>query len=118
MKVVYAPEKLLERYEYQCDYTYANRVKVPPGTQATWANIKRGLIMLRNVFWRLGVLGNYKKVFWKFALRRLRKGDIEGMLAAALVGHHLIRFGQEATSGNQNASNYSVRLREAAVPAE
>jgi radical SAM superfamily enzyme YgiQ (UPF0313 family) len=118
MKVVYAAEKLFERYEYQCDYTYANRVKAPASTQATWPNIRRGLIMLRNVFWRLGVLGDYKKIFWKFALRRLRKGDIEGMLAASLVGHHLIRFGQEATSGNQNASNYSVRLREAAVPAE
>jgi hopanoid C-2 methylase len=118
MKVVYAPEKLFERYEYQCDYTYAKRVKAPASTQATWPNIRRGLIMLRNVFWRLGVLGDYKKIFWKFALRRLRKGDIEGMLAASLVGHHLIRFGQEATSGNQNASNYSVRLREAAVPAE
>jgi hypothetical protein len=93
-------------------------VKAPASTQATWPNIRRGLIMLRNVFWRLGVLGDYKKIFWKFALRRLRKGDIEGMLAASLVGHHLIRFGQEATSGNQNASNYSVRLREAAVPAE
>ena len=118
MKVVYAPQQLFDRYEYQCDYTYANRVKPPASTRATWPNIKRGLIMLRNVFWRLGVLSDYKKIFWKFALRRLRKGDIEGLLAAALVGHHLVRFGQEATSGNQNASNYSVRLREAAVPAE
>jgi hopanoid C-2 methylase len=118
MKVVYAPEKLFERYEYQCDQTYAKRVKPPASTQATWPSIKRGLIILRNVFWRVGVLGDYKRIFWKFALRRLRKGDIEGMLSAALVGHHLVRFGQEATSGNQNASNYSVRLREAAVPAE
>jgi len=118
MKAVYAPEKLLDRYEYQCDYTYANRVKPPASTQATWPNIRRGLIMMRNVIWRLGVVGDYKRIFWKFALRRLRKGDIEGMLAASLVGHHLIRFGQEATSGNQNASNYSVRLREAAMPAE
>jgi hopanoid C-2 methylase len=118
MKVVYAPDKLFERYEYQCDYTYPKRVTAPAATQATWPNIRRGLIMMRNVFWRLGVLGNYKRIFWKFALRRLRKGDIEGLLAASLVGHHLVRFGQEATSGTQNASNYSVRLREAAVPAE
>ena len=118
MKVVYAAEKLFERYEYQCDYTYANRVKVPASTRATWPNIKRGLIILRNVFWRVGVLSDYRRVFWRFALKRLRKGDIEGLLSATLVGHHLVRFGQEATSGRQNASNYSVRLREAAVPAE
>ena len=40
--------------------------------QKSWANIRRGLIMLRNIFWKVGVLGDYRKVFWKFALGRLR----------------------------------------------
>jgi hypothetical protein len=35
-----------------------------------------------------------------------------------MVGHHLIMFARAATSGEQNASNYSIRLREAQVPAE
>jgi hopanoid C-2 methylase len=35
-----------------------------------------------------------------------------------LVGHHLIRFAREASTGQQNASHYSARLREAAVAAE
>jgi radical SAM superfamily enzyme YgiQ (UPF0313 family) len=118
MQIAYEPEKLFARYDHQCDYTYTNRVKVPVGGQATWANIKRAAAMLRKVFWKIGVLGDYKKVFWKFALKRLRKGDIEGLLSGALVGHHLVRFAQEARRGNQNASNYSIRLREAAVPAE
>jgi radical SAM superfamily enzyme YgiQ (UPF0313 family) len=118
MEVAYDPVKLFERYDYQCEYTYTNRVKAPVGGQLTWANIKRALIILRNVFWKVGVLGDYRRVFWKFALKRLRKGDIEGLLSATLVGHHLVRFAQEATHGNQNASNYSIRLREAAVPAE
>ena len=53
----------------RCDYTYANRLKVPVSPeQKSWANIKRGLIMLRNIFWKVGVLGDYRKVFWKFAL--------------------------------------------------
>ncbi|WP_407175887.1 B12-binding domain-containing radical SAM protein [Bradyrhizobium sp. STM 3562] len=118
MEIAYGPERLFDRYNYQCEYTYANRVKPPIRGQATWANIKRALVILRNVFWKVGVLGDYRRVFWKFALKRLRKGDIEGLLAATLVGHHLVRFAQEATRGNQNASNYSIRLREAAVPAE
>ncbi len=119
MQLAYHPERLFARYNYQCDYTYANRVKVPvTRAQLNWPNIRRALVMLKNVFWKVGVLGDYRKVFWDFALKRLRKGDIEGLLAAALVGHHLVRFAQEATSGRQNASNYSLRLREASVPAE
>jgi radical SAM superfamily enzyme YgiQ (UPF0313 family) len=119
MQIAYAPEKLFERYEYQCEFTYANRVKVPVSrARLNWANIKRALVILRNVFWKAGVRGSYRKEFWKFALKRLRRGDIEGLLSAALVGHHLITFAREASIGNQNASNYSLRLREAQVPAE
>jgi radical SAM superfamily enzyme YgiQ (UPF0313 family) len=119
MEAAYQPEKLYARFQYQCDYTYANRLKVPVSPELkTWANAKRGLIMLRNIFWKVGVLGDYKRVFWKFALGRLRKRDIEGLLGAVLVAHHLIVFARKASSGQQNASNYSLRLREAAVPAE
>jgi hypothetical protein len=86
--------------------------------QKSWANIKRGLIMLRNIFWKVGVLGDYRRVFWKFALPRLRHGDIEGLISSTLVAHHLIMFARGASVGHHNASNYSVRLREASVPAE
>ncbi len=119
MEVAYQPEKLYARYQYQVDYTYANRLKVPvTAEQKSWDNIKRGLIMLRNIFWKVGVLGDYRKVFWKFALSRLRHGDIEGLISSALIAHHLIMFARAASIGQQNASNYSMRLREASVPAE
>ena len=36
----------------------------------------------------------------------------------AMIAHHLIMFARAASVGQQNASNYSVRLREASVPAE
>ncbi|MGA2288595.1 B12-binding domain-containing radical SAM protein [Bradyrhizobium sp.] len=119
MEIAYQPEKLYARYQYQVNFTYANRLKVPvTPQQKTWANIKRGLIMLRNIFWKVGVLGDYRKVFWKFALSRLRHGDIESLIAVAMVGHHLIMFARAASTGQQNASNYSIRLREVSVPAE
>jgi hopanoid C-2 methylase len=119
MAVAYEPAKLYARYQYQCDYTYAQRIKVPVADELkTWPNIRRALIMLRNIFWQVGVLGDYKRVFWKFALGRLRKGDIQGLIGSAMIAHHLIEFARAATSGQQNASNYSIRLREAAVPAE
>jgi radical SAM superfamily enzyme YgiQ (UPF0313 family) len=119
MAVAYEPEKLFARYAYQCEYTYANRLKVPVSPEKkSWANIKRGLIMLRNLFWKVGVLGDYRRVFWKFAWARLTKGDIEGFVGASIISHHLITFARAASSGRQNASNYSIRLREASVPAE
>jgi radical SAM superfamily enzyme YgiQ (UPF0313 family) len=119
MEVAYQPEKLYARYQHLVDFTYANRLKVPvTAEQKTWANIKRGLIMLRNIFWQVGVLGDYRRVFWKFALSRLRHGDIEGLISVAMIGHHLIMFARAASVGQQNASNYSMRLREASVAAE
>jgi hypothetical protein len=74
--------------------------------------------MLRNIFWKVGVLGDYKVEFWKFALRRLARGEIEYLISSILVAHHLIMFARDASGGQANASNYSMRLREASVPAE
>ena len=119
MKSAYTPEKLFARCQYQCDYTYANRIKVPVAPELkSWSNIRRALTILRNIFWKVGVLGDYKKVFWKFALGRLRHRDIEGLIHSAIIAHHLIEFSRAASGGKQNASNYSIRLREASVPAE
>jgi radical SAM superfamily enzyme YgiQ (UPF0313 family) len=118
MGSAYEPARLLERYEYQIRETYSNRLNMRTPQQATSANIKRGLSMLRNIFWKVGVLGDYKWHFWKFALRRLARGQIEYLISSILVAHHLIMFARDASSGQQNASNYSIRLREASVPAE
>jgi hypothetical protein len=119
MEKAYTPEKVFARYQYQCDYTYANRLKMPvPDEMKTWPNIRRGLVILRNIFWKVGVLGDYRSVFWKFAFGRIKRGDIEGLIGCTIIAHHLISFARAASTGKQNASNYSLRLREAAVPAE
>jgi radical SAM superfamily enzyme YgiQ (UPF0313 family) len=117
MSKAYEPARLLRRYEYQIQQTAPNQIERPP-QKASWKNIRLGLILLRNIFWRIGVLGDYRAEFWKFALRRLRRGEIEHLIATMLVAHHLIVFARAASTGRQNASNYSMRLREAAVPAE
>jgi hopanoid C-2 methylase len=119
MSVAYAPEKVFSRYEQLCDNVLTRRLKVPVSPEVrSWANIKRALVMLRKIFWKVGVLGSYRRVFWKFALGRLRRGDIEGLIQSTLMSHHLITFTRDATSGAQNMSNYSFRLRDAQVPAE
>ena len=118
MGAAYEPAKLLQRYDYQIRETYPNRIKPPPIDELTWPNIRLGLVILRNIFWKVGVLGDYKLEFWKFALQRLARGEIEHLIEAMMVGHHLIMFARAASRGRQNASNYSMRLREASVPAE
>jgi radical SAM superfamily enzyme YgiQ (UPF0313 family) len=118
MGSAYQPDKLLERYEYQIRETYPKRLNPRTPQQATWANIKLGLTMLRNIFWKVGVLGDYKREFWKFALRRLARGEIEYLISSILVAHHLIMFARDASGGVTNASYYSMKLQEASVPAE
>ena len=119
MAGAYQPEKLIERFEYQIRETYPHRIQ-PPATpeRMAWSNIRRGLIMMRNIIWQVGVLGHYKRVFWKFAFRRMIRGEIEHFIAVMMVAHHLILYARAASVGRVNASNYSLRLREVSVPAE
>ena len=56
--------------------------------------------MLRNIFWKVGVLGDYKMQFWKFALPRLARGEIEHLISSILVAHHLIIFARDASDGH------------------
>jgi hopanoid C-2 methylase len=115
----YTPEKLFARFEHQVTATYPNRLKPPNSPQrVNWRNIKRGLTMLSKIIWTLGVVGDYRGSFWKFAWPRLKAGDIEIVISVGLVAHHLIVFSRGAASGSQTASYYSTRLREVAEAAE
>lgn len=115
----YTPEKLFARFEHQVRVTYPNRLQPPNSKQRlSWRNIKRGMTMLSNIIWHVGVKSDYRRVFWKFAWPRLKTGDIERVISVGLVAHHLIVFARDASSGQQNASYYSTRLRDMPVAAE
>jgi hopanoid C-2 methylase len=118
MKDAYQPDKVYERYQHQVEHTFPNRLKPPGGRGFTFDDIRRGVRMLGRVIWNVGLVGDYKWVFWRFALARLARADLEGLLITALISHHLIVFSREASTGRQNASNYSTRLREAATVAK
>jgi radical SAM superfamily enzyme YgiQ (UPF0313 family) len=115
----YTPEKLFARFEHQVRETYPNRFQ-PPNTKQRLSsrNIKRGLTMLANILWKVGVKSDYRREFWKFAWPRLKAGDIERVISVGLVAHHLIVFARDASSGQQNASYYSTKLRDMPVAAE
>jgi radical SAM superfamily enzyme YgiQ (UPF0313 family) len=119
MRIAYQPENLLARYERQIRVTYSKRLRPPNRMQrATWRNIKRGLTILSRICWHVGVKGDYRRVFWRFALKRLMRGEIEHFIATMFLAHHLILFTREATAGRRSASNYSVERTASLVPAE
>ena len=51
-------------------------------------------------------------MFWRFALARLRRGEIEYLIQVTLLAHHLILFAREASAGRRDASNYSFKPSE------
>jgi radical SAM superfamily enzyme YgiQ (UPF0313 family) len=109
----YSPEFLYERYQYQVDYTYANRI-VPPNSPArvNWPNIKKALIMMGNILIRMGLLSSYRQTFWKLAGPALKAGKIEDVIGTGWASYHLIEFAKECAAGEESASFYSQKLRE------
>lgn len=109
----YDPEFLYERFAYNIEHTYSNRIEVPNSpARVSWANIRKGLSLLGNILLRVGVLSNYRKTFWKMAKPALKSGDIENLIHVGLVGHHLIKFADECTRGQESASFYSQKVRD------
>jgi hopanoid C-2 methylase len=119
MAGAYQPKAIFARYAYQVRETYPHRPKLPNSSErVSWRNVRRGLDILRRIIWEVGVRADYRREFWRFALPRLVRGDIERVIAVGLVAHHLIVFAREAVAGRRNASHYSAKLQEAAIAAE
>ncbi|MCY6492842.1 B12-binding domain-containing radical SAM protein [Leptolyngbya sp. GGD] len=112
ISAAYEPNFLYERFAYQCQHTYPNRIKVPNRPARTSPDkIRRGLTMLAKILLRVGVFSNYRKTFWQMASPALKKTKIEQVIHIGLVAHHLIHFTQECTKGAESASFYSQKLR-------
>jgi len=94
----YEPEALYGRFAWNATHTYTNRIR-PPLTRARLApaNLRRGLVTLAKIIGKIGIAGDYRRVFWRMAWPTLKAGKIDELLAAALVAHHLIRFAQDCT---------------------
>ncbi len=108
----YEPNFLYERFLYQCEHTYPNRIEVPNSPARTSpAMIRRGLSMLARILLQVGVLSNYRDTFWAMAKPALKQAKIEQVIHIGLVAHHLIQFTQECTKGVESASFYSQKVR-------
>ncbi|MCX7594696.1 MAG: B12-binding domain-containing radical SAM protein [Fischerella sp.] len=108
----YEPEFLYQRFAYNIENTYPNRIKVPNSPSRTsWANIRKGLTCMTNILLRVGLFSNYRQTFWKLAGPALKAGNIENLIHVGLVGHHLIKFAQECARNEESASFYSQKIR-------
>jgi radical SAM superfamily enzyme YgiQ (UPF0313 family) len=108
----YAPEALYARFAWNSQHTYPHRIR-PPLSRArlSAANLRRGLVTLAKIVGKIGIAGDYRRVFWRMALPALRRGRVDELIAAALVAHHLIRFARDCT--RQSASFYAERVQPA-----
>ncbi|WP_375460727.1 B12-binding domain-containing radical SAM protein [uncultured Enterovirga sp.] len=105
----YTPERLFRRFVHQMDATYAHRIKTPVRTQLTLTNLRRALVLGFNIMVRVGLMSDYRRVFWRAAREAMRRGQVEAIFNMGFVAHHMIRFTGEALAGQQNASFYAVR---------
>jgi hypothetical protein len=110
----YTPEVLFERFTWNLQHTYPNRIS-PPLSRARLnaANLRRAATILSKVLLRVGLYSDYRRIFWQFAREALRGGRVAELIAVALVAHHMIRFARECTEGRQNASFYADRPKAA-----
>jgi radical SAM superfamily enzyme YgiQ (UPF0313 family) len=114
IRQAYSPEAVYARFAWQLEHTYPNRLRLPLSrARLSPANLRRGLVLLAKIISKLGIASDYRRVFWSFARPALRTGQIEEVIASALVAHHLITFARECTQ--QNAAFFSHRSRHAAA---
>lgn len=118
VREAYDPGFLYERFAYNVEHTFKNRLKVPiTAARLNPRTIYVALQILIRLVIRVGLLSDYRKIFWKMAIPALKKGDIEALIHVGLVSHHLIRFTRDAARGEQGAAFYSERLASAAESA-
>jgi radical SAM superfamily enzyme YgiQ (UPF0313 family) len=105
----YEPDAVYARFAHNIAHTFTRRKRYPTNPQrASWENVRMGLGMLARLIWRVGVLGNYRRTFWRLAWPSLKAGDIEPLIHTAIVSHHLIAFTRDCLEGVGESSFYAA----------
>src|SRR5215831_10383981 len=81
-----APEPLYRRFQHQIENTYPNRFKPGALLKVERSDVANGLKILARILWRVGVLSDYRKTFWRMAIPALKRLDVESVIHAGLVG--------------------------------
>src|SRR5581483_5907810 len=105
---VYRPEAIYRRFAYQAAHTFRRRLPFPRNhRRQSWSNVRMGLGILARVIWRVGIRGDYRRIFWRMAVPALREGRIEELIHTAVVSHHLIEFTRQCARGRRESSFYA-----------
>jgi len=108
----YSPEAMFGRYEWNLRETYPNRLTLPPTrARLNRRNLRRGATLLAKIALGIGIRGDHRRIFWRFAAKALRAGRVKDLISASLVAHHMIRFARECDEGTQNAAFYADRVK-------
>ncbi|MGH7310303.1 MAG: B12-binding domain-containing radical SAM protein [Candidatus Rokuibacteriota bacterium] len=108
IQAAYEPAAVYARFAHNQVHTFVHRFPYPASPhRASWRNVLMGLRVLGRVIWRVGVRGDYRKTFWRFAGPTLRRGDIEQVIHTAVVSHHLIAFTRQCLDGAREPSFYA-----------
>jgi hypothetical protein len=100
----YEPSAVYGRFAHHFTRTFARRPDFPVSPhRASWPNVRMGFALLGRILWRIGVLGSYRRVFWRLALPALRKGQVAELIQTAVVSHHLIQFTRGSLRGDTAA---------------
>lgn len=108
----YEPSHLVERFIHQLRVTFPNRLPTDGRGQLNLANVRRGLRLLFNLAFRVGLAADYRAEFWRLVRLARQQRRLDWALSAGFVAYHLIEFTREALRGTQNASFYSGRERQ------
>jgi radical SAM superfamily enzyme YgiQ (UPF0313 family) len=108
ISAAYDPEAVYGRFAHNMAHTFLNRIAFPTNAQrASWSNLRMGLGVLARVIWRVGIVGDYRRIFWRVAGPALRRGDLEGLIHTAVISHHLIAFTRQCAGGAPETSFYA-----------
>jgi len=102
----FAPEAIYRRFLYNQENTYPHRIEIPPTGKLSVSNVWRGLSTLAKLVVKVGLLSDYRRVFWRMAKPAFKSGDIETVIHVSLVSHHMISYAREAAHGQQSAAFY------------
>ena len=104
----FTPEAIYRRFAWNKMYTYPNRI-APPLSRArlNLGNLRRAFLITFRLLVRVGIFGDYRRIFWRMARPALRAGRIEELIHVGIVAHHMIAFARACAEGHENAAFFA-----------
>jgi hopanoid C-2 methylase len=112
----FTPQAIYRRFAWNKEHTYENRI-APPLSRARLnpGNLRRAILITFRLVVRIGIFGDYRRIFWRMAWPALRAGRIEELLHVGIVAHHMITFARACAEGRERAAFFAERPKLAPI---